>query len=192
MTGGAAIRPVLGVLFLVSCTGMTPVAAWLTESMTVRPLHPYDSARFPVALVFEDDARIRWLGKPNEPPGPPPENASFLVPEGKAAEVVRHLRGHEDPKMDGGWMLEVKPLSAERQRIELYWMADGYRGGIYEATATTVTPLFRKVTGPGYAFVLGPVALALNGALWGAAHLAWRWYRRRRAARPALADNVQS
>jgi hypothetical protein len=43
---------------------------------------------------------------------------------------------------------------------------DGYFGSVYEATATTIRPMYRKITGPGFAFVFGGLALLMNTALW--------------------------
>ncbi|MCU1227650.1 MAG: hypothetical protein JWO97_534 [Acidobacteria bacterium] len=64
------------------------------------------------------------------------------------------------------WVLNVKRIGPERQRIELYWMNDGYRGGAYEATATSIAPLYRKLAGPLFAAVFGGLATLMSAALW--------------------------
>lgn len=63
-------------------------------------------------------------------------------------------------------------------------MGDGYWGGGYEVTHNTITPLYRKLTGPAFAFIFGGLALAMNGVLWGSGALALRAIQRRRTSRP--------
>jgi hypothetical protein len=77
----------------------------------------------------------------------------------------------------------VRRLAPQRQHIELYWMSDGYSGGAYEATAASFIPRYRKITGPGFAFVFGGIAILINTAIWMAGALAFRWWRRSRDRR---------
>jgi hypothetical protein len=143
---------------------------------------------FPVVVMNDDQA---WVAMPEDPHDvpPPPSGASYLVPLERTRSIERYLRDHDTEHRDSSWVLNVQALAADRQRIELFLLGDGYWGGVYEATATTITPLYRKVTGPGFAFIFGPLALLMNSVVWvivGGG--AWWFKRRRRAAQqPAAA-----
>jgi hypothetical protein len=117
---------------------------------------------------------------------PPPAGASYLVPLDQVERIERELREHDTAQRDSAWVLRVKQMSPDRQRIELFRLGDGTSGGVYEATANTATAQYRKVAGPGFAFVFGPVAFALNTVLWGAG--LWVFRRSRRAAQLHAAD----
>jgi hypothetical protein len=75
------------------------------------------------------------------------------VPEGKERDIEQYLNVHQPPAGDSGWVLRVERLAPDRQRIELFLMGDGYFGGAYDATQHAVTPHYRKLTGPGFAFI---------------------------------------
>jgi len=66
-------------------------------------------------------------------------------------------------------------------------MGDGYYGGVYEATETTITPLYRKIAGPGLAYIAMGYAIAMNLAGWGVLWAALSVIRRRRAAKASSA-----
>jgi hypothetical protein len=161
-------------LFLGSCAGLVPIGMRLADPMTLSPLGSASQAPFPVLVVAGRDSHVLWL-KVGETP-PPPPGATYLVPLETTTEITAALQKSEGPQAEGTWILNAEPLAADRQRIELYWLADGYSGGIYEATATAVRPLARKLTGPGFVFVGAGVALGLNVVLWGLIFaLARRW-----------------
>ena len=60
-------------------------------------------------------------------------------------------------------------------------MGDGFSGDVYEATETTVTPLYRKIAGPGLALISMSNAMVMNIALWSVVWAAVAAIRRRRA-----------
>ena len=161
-----ALAVLVPVAFLGSCIVLIPVATQLTDSMTHAPVDQTDSFPFPILVVRGTEASVEEIDDPHNIPAPPP-GVSFLVPPGQVDVVERYLRAHDTTYHKNSWVLRVTPISSERQRIELFLMGDGYWGGVYEATATSVTPLYRKITGPGYAFVFGPLTLGLNIVLWG-------------------------
>jgi hypothetical protein len=144
---------------------------------------------FPVLVVEGEKAWVSMAEEPYRIP-PPPPGASYLVPPEKAPRLEQYLREHDTVHQQSSWVLRVKPVSAGQQRIELFLMGDGYWGGVYDATRDTATPRYRKITGPGFAFIFGPVALLLNGAAWGAGYLAVSLVRRRKhaAQQPHEAD----
>ena len=86
---------------------------------------------------------------------PPPAGASFLIALDQVERVERQLREHDTVHRDSAWVLRVKQISPDRQKLELFLSGDGFQGGVYEATANTATAQYRKVTGPGFAFVFG-------------------------------------
>ena len=168
----------LALLFLGSCAGMVPVSMRLLDPMTRSPIGDF-AMPFPVAVVASERASVKMVRSANgfADPG---DGQSYLIPDGQDGAIERQLR-ERDPlgNRHATWVLRVGRLSASRQRIELYRFGDGFWGGVYEATATQITPLYRKVTGPGFAFVFGPLALGLNLGLWGMLWLIRRWYVRR-------------
>jgi len=178
MTAGRiVVRTLLVLLSLISCVGLLPAGMWLADPLTHHSLEATGPWPFPVLVVSGDTAKIVMLDDLRSIPAPP-EGSSYLVPRGRARAIERLLRENEASDADGGWVLRVKTLSPARQRIELFWMADGYQGGVYEASTQSIRPLYRKLTGPGFSLIFGSAALALNGAIWGAGIFAVRWYRR--------------
>jgi hypothetical protein len=177
---------VLTVAFAGSCIGFLGPAARLADPMTHVSLDDSFQEPFPVLVVDGDRATVSMLQDLHRIPRPP-NGASFLVPLGKEHALVRYVNEHDRANHDRGWVLNVKRPAPDRQRIELYLMGDGYWGGAYDATPQAVTPQYRKITGPGFAFVVGAYSLVMNVILWGvAAIVVWRFARRNRAARQAF------
>ena len=165
--------------FAVSFVAMIPLAVRVADPWTHRPVQYGSSGRgFPVVVVDGDDARVEMVEDPWSVPAPP-AGASYLVPSGRVRSVGRSIRANEHARRDREWVLFVEDVSEGRQRVELFLLGDGYWGGAYEATATTVTPLYRKTTGPGFSLVVILAAHILNGAAWGAMLGGWWLYRRR-------------
>lgn len=190
ITGGKRMLLLGGVLtvaFAGSCIGFLGPAAHLADPLTHRPLDGSFQEPFPVLVVEGDKASVGMLQDPHRIPRPP-NGASYLVPLGKERALERYVNEHERAKHDSGWVLNVKRPAPDRQRIELYLMGEGYWGGAYDATAETVTPQYRKITGPGFAFIVGAYSLVMNVILWGvAAIVVWLFARRNRAAQQAFA-----
>lgn len=179
------ITVVAAVLFMGSCVAMLPVAVRLADPMTRQPLDSSDGSPFPILVVTGATGRVEMLGNPRQRPVPPP-GSTYLVPPGKSEEIEQYLWRHEPRRDgDGSWTLRVEERSPALQRIELLWSGDGFSGGVYDAESTRVTPLYRKLTGPGFAFMFGPLAIALNLGLWALVRFLWRRHLERRARRAA-------
>jgi hypothetical protein len=172
------LHAVLGSLaFVSSCAALMVPAFPLAEPTTHTGLDLGQPSDFPILLVEGDTPRVLKLSDPHHIPALPP-GAAYLVPEGKDAAFQQYFNDHFDRARDVGWVLKVHRLGPERQRIELFLMGDGWWGGAYDATATTVTPLYRKLTGPGFAFVVMGLAMLANLAIWGIGALIYAGVRR--------------
>jgi hypothetical protein len=162
----------------------------IADPMTHHPVES-TSAPFLLVVVRGDEA---WVARVDDPAHVPsaPEGASYLVPEAKRWSLQGYLDAHEKRAPDTSWVLRAETIAPGRQRIELYVVGDGFSGGVYEATASTAWPLYRKSTGPGFAFVVGPLALAMNCITWGAAVSAAWVCRRLRRPRQRASTGLQS
>ena len=113
----------------------------------------------------------------------PPDGASYLVPAGKERSLIEYLNEHDRVHApDSEWVLDVKRFAPDRQRIELYIFGDGWWGGVYDVTGESVTPRYRKRTGPGFALVLGACALMMNVLTWGVLAFGVRLFKQRARA----------
>ncbi len=139
----------------------------LTDPLTHQSLDQGYAPRFPIVVVRGDAPELLQLDDPGKVP-PLASGATYLIPSGRESTFARYLNDHFPSQGDGVWNLRVERVASDRQRIELFVMGDGFSGGVYEATPTSVTPLYRKSTGPAFAFVFGGLALIMNLALWGA------------------------
>lgn len=156
---------VVPLVFLGSCAALLPLGTRLADPMTRVPVDALPDARFPIVVVSGDDARVQYLDDVRRVP-PLPAGASYLIPPGRDVAIERQLNASHRPAAEGGWRLRVRHLAPERQHIELFWIHDGYSGGAYEATRTSVSPRYRKHTGPGFAFVAAGIALLINAVMW--------------------------
>lgn len=130
----------------------------IEDARTNVPLDALPGGAFPLLIVRASGAHVSFLqGLARIPPLP--RGATYLVPATRERAIANGLAAHD-------LVLRVKRIDERRQHIELYRMRDGYYGGAYEARASSVRPLYRKITGPGFAFVAGRTALLLNLALW--------------------------
>jgi hypothetical protein len=173
------LHAVLGCLaFVGSCTGLMFPAFPLAEPTTHRPVDlGSPPIEFPILVVEGDTPRVLQLEDPHKIPALPP-GATYLVPEGKEAAFQQYFNDRFDRARDVGWVLKVRRTGPDRQRIELFLMGDGFWGGVYDATPTTVTPLYRKLADPGFAFVVMGLAMLLNLAIWGIGALIYARVRR--------------
>jgi hypothetical protein len=167
-------------LFAGTCAVLVPASFRLADPMTNVPLGTVPSMSLPVIVVTGTRAEVTLAKYPFRIPTVA-KGSSYLVPDGQERAIEKYLRGHQDPRAEGGWSLRVKRIGSSRQRIELYWINDGYRGGGYEASPTAVKPLYQKITGPGFGIVVAAVAFLTNSVLWGSAVCLLRVYRRKRA-----------
>ena len=160
-------------LLCATCVLMIPVATRLADPITRRPLDAFREP-FPLLVLSGGAAHVEMMSTTAPVSAVP--GSTHLVPRGQERALEQYLLKHDSrPVAHPGWVLRVEEVAAGRQRIELFRVDDGMWGGVYEATAATATPVSRKVTGPGFALVFGPLACALavaaNAPLWGVA-----WY----------------
>ncbi|HEX9985416.1 MAG TPA: hypothetical protein VGF69_19320 [Thermoanaerobaculia bacterium] len=146
---------------------------------------------FPLVVMDGGVPRVSAIGDVGGIPAFP-AGASYLIPDGQERAVEARLNADAPRDADGRWVLRVERVSVDRQQIELYRMDDGYWGGGYEATPSSITPRYRKITGPGFAFVVGRYALFFNVALWTVGALVF-WLARSalRASRERSTDDQQ-
>jgi hypothetical protein len=157
------IAIVVPLCFVASCGAFLLPAARVTDPLTHKPFNR--AWPFPILIVKGNEARV--LHEDHYQPPILGEGETFLVPAGKADAFERALNDARPPGRDSAWVLRVDQTAADRQRIELYLMGDGYSGSVYEATRLSVTPLYSKLTGPAFSFVFAGVALVMNLVLWG-------------------------
>lgn len=156
---------VVSVAFVGSCTALLHPAARIADPMTHRPVYAGWQGPFPILIVEGRRGIVRLLDHPYASP-PLAAGQSFLIPAGLEGTIERDLAEQQRAGLEGGWTLNVTDRGTGRQLVELYWVNDGYSGGAYEATTATVRPLYRKITGPAFAFVFGGIALGLNLLIW--------------------------
>ena len=150
---------------MTSCAALVLPSFELAQPFTHLPVDRL-SDPWRVVVIQGDKAWIQESADPWQVP-PPPPGASFLVPPNRTKEIQRYLTDHDDRlRKTWFWVLKVECIDDSRQRIELRSQGDGFRGGVYEATATTARPLYRKLTGPGFAWVAEVLALLINSLLW--------------------------
>ena len=166
----------LPLLFLGSCTALLPVGMRIADPMTHVRVDLLDRP-FPVLVMTGGVPRVQRVRDLRRVPVLP-SGSSYLIPAGQDDVIQTQLNEDLPPHAEGGWVLRVRRLTPQRQHIELYWMNDGYSGGAYEATASSFFPRYRKMTGPGFAFVFGGIAFLLNLLIWSVLILAVRWWRR--------------
>lgn len=176
-----ARKILLPLLFLATCGGLLPAGRKIADPMTHRRLDQHANAAFSIVIMTDDTARLERVQNGRIPPLPP--GSSYLIPRayGRAVEA----------QLGPPWEVNVAELGPGRQHIEVVWVDDGYSGAGYEATASSITPRYLKITGPAFGCIFGGVALLLNVTLWLAASAAIRRWRRRgprsRRSAPAAA-----
>lgn len=172
----------LALLFVGTCSALVPASFRVADPMTNVPLGTVPSMSFPVVVVTGASAQVVLAKYPFRIPAPV-NGSSYLIPDGQEEAIEQYLRSHQNAWAEGGWALRVKKLGQNRQHIELYWIKDGYRGGGYEATAAGATPLYQKITGPGFGIIAAFVAFVINTILWASVLcLIWVFRRHRIAA----------
>jgi hypothetical protein len=169
----------LPILFVGSCAALLPVGMTIADPITHRPLYAFPGAPFPVVITTGGVPRVHFIQDVRHTPTLP-AGSSYLIPSGEDKHLQDELNARRRAGADGGWVLRVHRVAPRRQHIELYWMSDGYSGGGYEATASSISPRYRKLTGPGFAFIFGGITLVMNLVLWSAAIAGIRWWFDRR------------
>lgn len=77
-----------------------------------------------------------------------------IAPERQAwvEDAVRHLQSPVPKK--SSWVIHIKQLGRNRQRIQLELFGDGVAGMIYEVTDERITPVSSRLTGPSGAMYI--------------------------------------
>src|ERR1043166_4618355 len=129
----------LPLAFVGTCFALLPLGSNLADPITNASLESAPDMRFPVLVMTGETARVQLLQDLRRIPKLP-TGSSYLVPRGREKAVQAAINANRSAGIEGGWVLRVRPMTPERQRIELFWMNDGYRGLVYEATRTTISP----------------------------------------------------
>jgi hypothetical protein len=153
------------ILFAGTCGAMLRPAIRISDSQTHYPIDWQPARSFPLIVMNGHTPNLVIAKNPHQIP-PLPAGSSYLIPSGADRAIQDRLNERLHDPNDGMWVLNVERIEPQRQRIELYWMNDGYSGGAYEATATSITPLYRKLAGPLFAAVFGGLAALMSAALW--------------------------
>jgi hypothetical protein len=175
-------------LLILSFFLLLPLSDQLVDSRFTIPFNP----NLPkcVLLVWSDHIEARWVDSISEV-SPRPSNAdySFLVPAGREGWVRQQLRSQPLPGDSAGWLLKVRQIAPDRQKIQLEVMGDGYTGLIYEATRDRVVPLRSRLAGPGGVFLFLEFQLVLWGSCWFVIRITWFLMKKHRARREAHLGN---
>lgn len=158
-------RFLIVLLFFGSCAALVPVGMRVADPMTNVPLHELRGKPFPVVVLTGRTAHVEFLTD-SHPSVKLSPGSSFLIPAGQEGAVEAQLNDQWTPGREGGWTLRVTRKDPQHQRIELYWVHDGYSGGGYDASDTAIIPHYYKSTGPGFGIICGVLALVFNAVLW--------------------------
>jgi hypothetical protein len=156
-----------GALLLLSFIGIFPLSLRIADPLATRKFDPLINTR--VLLLWPDHIELRPIGALNDF-SPRPGNAAytFLIPRDREVWVRDRLRSYPDHARDASWIIAVKELGPDRQRIQLEILGDGFWGMVYEANAARVIPLGTRLAGPLCGFVI----LGIHPACWGGFRLA--------------------
>jgi len=172
----------LALAIIVSFFAFIPISIRLADPLFTHPFSNYPNFNLPILLVWPDHIEIRSVHDIAEI-SPPRKEATyaFNVPPEREAWVKQQVRDTPSPNpLKAGWIIHIRQLGRERQRIQLELMGDGYYGIVYEARAHEIIPLGKRLAGPGSAFVSLGVQLLVWGGAWCIAWLActqWKKYR---------------
>jgi hypothetical protein len=162
-------RLLVSTVLLGTCAGLFRISIFLADPLVNRPFDPRWPG--PVLLVWPDRVEIRRVKRISEvSPRPPGAGYTFLVPAERRSSIERQVRDYPSPKSSASWLLKVKQETPASQRIQLELFGNGIGGMVYEARADSIVPLYSRLTGPGFAFIVGGVWVVLQIAVW----LLWR------------------
>lgn len=187
-------KPLLILAIIVSFCALVPISSRIADPLFTHPFSDYPNFTLPILLVWPDHVEIRSVQDIAEI-SPLPKDAaySFNVPPAREAWVKQQVRNTPSPNpLKAGWIIHIRQLGPERQRIQLELMGDGYHGVVYEARSREIIPLGKRLTGAGGAYVTLGVHLLVWGGAWCIAWLAsvvWRRLRRIRQPRQVEPPN---
>lgn len=165
--------------FVLSLIGFFPLSSRFADPLFTRPYE----ARFevPVLLVFPEHVEVRLVKSMSEvAPLPSEARYTFAIPPARQQWVERQIQTLPPPRPGSIWTMRVRQLGNDTQRIDLEAYRDGFSGLIYEAHQNLIVPIAYRSAGPGAAFVVISIDIALSSALalivWGMLRFA-RWHR---------------
>jgi hypothetical protein len=151
-------------LFVATWTAMVPAAIRLADSQTHFPPDRQPLRHFPLIVMTGSTPQLIIAETPHRIP-PLPAGSSYLIPAGADRAIENRLNErHHDNR--GRWVLSVRRTAPGYQRIELYWLTEGYSGGAYDATATSITPRYLKLASRVFPAIVVGVAFLMTAALW--------------------------
>jgi hypothetical protein len=161
--------------FVLALIGLFPLSIRVAHPLFSRPYG--ERFEVPVLLVFPDHVEVRLVRSLSKV-APPPTDAqyTFAIPPARQQWVERQLQTLPPPRPGSIWKLRVSQLGNDTQRIDLEAYRDGFSGLIYDAHQNQIVPIAYRSAGPGAAFVVISIDVALSGALallvWGVLRLA--------------------
>jgi hypothetical protein len=172
-------RAVLIIALVASFIALFPLSFRLANPFFTYPFHK--NWRHAVLLIWPDHVEARWFDDVSEV-SPRPKDApyTFNVEPEREAWVKQQVRMLPSPNGDASWTIRVKQLAASRQQIQFELLGDGVSGIIYDAGPDEIVPLRSRLGGPGGAFIILAVNLALWGSIWLLLWAASRFMPRRR------------
>lgn len=150
--------------FVLALIGLFPLSIRVADPLFSRPYE----ARFevPVLLVFPDHVEVRLVRSLSEVTPPQTEaRYTFAIPPARQAWVERQIQTVPPPRPGSIWRLRVSQLGNETQRIDLEAYRDGLSGLIYDVHQNQIVPIAYRSAGPGAAFVVISIDVALSGVL---------------------------
>lgn len=157
-----------------------PVAWRLADSFASSPWNSIVDAR--VLLVWPDHIELLPVSRlPDFIPRSPRADYSFLVPPGRQQSVIDGLRSYPTPTDGTSWRISVKSLGLDHQEIRLELLGDGIQGIVYEATKEKILPLKARLAGPGFAFIVLGLDVAMSALFCWVIILFKRYFRVRSA-----------
>lgn len=150
--------------FVLSLIALFPLSSRFADPFFTRAYE----ARFevPVLLVFPEHVEVRLVRSLSEvAPLPSGARYTLAIPPARQHWVERQIQVLPPPRPGSIWTLRVLQLGNDTQRIDLEAYRDGFSGLIYEAHQNQIVPIAYRSAGPGAAFVVISVDVALSGAV---------------------------
>ena len=138
---------------VISFIALFPLSWRLADPLFTRPFQ--QSSFDPLLLVCPDRIEVLYwhdLSKRREQLSR--LKCTFQVLPSRQRWVENAVRQLQSPAPTKSvWLVRIKQLGAENQRIELQLTGDGFAGMIYEVRHGIVTPVNTRLVGPGGAFI---------------------------------------
>ncbi len=147
--------------------------------------HPFEASSFdPVLVLCQDHMEIRRFHELDKQ-GLLGSGCTFQVSRLNQKSVEEHVHNLPSPSpKKAGWVIRVKQLNDNRQRIDLFLMGDGIAGMIYEVRGERIIPLESRLTGPLGALFSLAINICVCATAW---IIVWRVIAVRQRGRAAQA-----